>query len=189
MIIINCKFFLHSCHPYFKRCIFFSYIKKIRYNKLCVTGVYLTDVTSTILFSTFALKCEQFDRLLLLFRFHTWMQVVRAWLLFFFRLVLTKLIHAHRMFCGSYGKENVLTPVFWQEFLPQSTTSLPFDSLNYYCRQMALHASTLSLFLFCPVIFPALSFYNLHDDYIGQRHWNVKTAIPMRKSECTSNAS
>ena len=42
------------------------------------------------------------------------------------RLVLTKLIHAHRMFCGSCGKPNVLMPDFWQEVVPHSSMAMVF---------------------------------------------------------------
>ena len=42
------------------------YIKKIRHSLLCVTGVYLRDLTDT-LFEKFALECELSEHLLFLF--------------------------------------------------------------------------------------------------------------------------
>ena len=42
------------------------------------------------------------------------------------RLVLTKLIHALRMCCGSGGKPNVLVPDFSQEVVPHSSMAMIF---------------------------------------------------------------
>ena len=44
--IINCKIvFLDSCPPWFRHCMFRIFIKKIRHSMLCVTAVYLRDIT------------------------------------------------------------------------------------------------------------------------------------------------
>ena len=45
---INCELrVLYSCPLLFKHCMFATYITKIRRSMLCVTGVYLMDITDT----------------------------------------------------------------------------------------------------------------------------------------------
>ena len=46
-----------------------TYIKKVRHSMLCVTGVYLSDITDTIFFP---LQCESSERLLSWWNFFFW---------------------------------------------------------------------------------------------------------------------
>ena len=58
-------FCLDSCPLLLKQCMVATHIKKIKHNVLCVTGVYLRNISNTIFFN-FAFGCELSEPLLFL---------------------------------------------------------------------------------------------------------------------------
>ena len=58
--------FLDSCPLRVEHCMVATYIKTLKHSMLCVTGVYLGDITDTFR-SRFSLECETSERLLFLF--------------------------------------------------------------------------------------------------------------------------